>query len=142
MEKSSYAFVLDMKVRDYECDLQGIVNNGVYMNYLEHCRHEYMNTLGINFSAYAKQGINFVVVRAELDYKFSLTSGDRFYIAITMFREKKIKIVFQQDIYRSSDDKPIMKARIIATALNEKGRPRIPDEVIAILDTLPTPQSA
>lgn len=31
-------FRIDLKVRDYECDLQGIVNNGVYFNYLEHAR--------------------------------------------------------------------------------------------------------
>ncbi|NLI24182.1 MAG: acyl-CoA thioesterase, partial [Bacteroidales bacterium] len=31
-----YYFELEMEVRDYECDIQGIVNNAVYMNYLEH----------------------------------------------------------------------------------------------------------
>ncbi|MBU2223338.1 MAG: acyl-CoA thioesterase, partial [Gammaproteobacteria bacterium] len=29
-------FSVDFKVRDYECDMQGIVNNAVYFNYLEH----------------------------------------------------------------------------------------------------------
>ena len=34
MEK--YIFELKMKVRDYECDLQGIVNNANYQHYIEH----------------------------------------------------------------------------------------------------------
>ena len=38
MEK---VFELKMSVRDYECDLQGIVNNAVYQNYLEHARHQF-----------------------------------------------------------------------------------------------------
>jgi acyl-CoA thioester hydrolase len=39
-------FSLEMKVRDYECDMQGIVNNAVYQNYLEWARHEYLLSRG------------------------------------------------------------------------------------------------
>jgi acyl-CoA thioester hydrolase len=31
----AHAFASEMSVRDYECDMQGIVNNSVYQNYLE-----------------------------------------------------------------------------------------------------------
>ena len=31
----NYIYELKMKVRDYECDLQGIVNNANYQHYLE-----------------------------------------------------------------------------------------------------------
>jgi acyl-CoA thioesterase FadM len=41
-----YQFRLDFEVRDYECDLQGIVNNAVYQNYLEHTRHEFLKQKG------------------------------------------------------------------------------------------------
>ena len=40
-------FVHKMRVRDYECDLQGIVNNAVYQHYTEACRHEFIETKGI-----------------------------------------------------------------------------------------------
>ena len=75
-----YRYHMEMAVRDYECDLQGIVNNSVYQNYLEHVRHEFLKEIGVDFAALAHQGINLVVVRAELDYKAPLTSGDRFVI--------------------------------------------------------------
>ena len=50
---SEFVFVLDMEVRDYECDLQGVVNNSVYQNYLEHTRHKYLKSTGIDFAELA-----------------------------------------------------------------------------------------
>jgi len=129
MESEQYMFSCEMSVRDYECDMQGIVNNSVYQNYLEHVRHEYLKLVGIDFSKYAREGINLVVVRAELDYKFPLASGDAFVVGLNMRRESPLKFAFYQDIFRLSDHKPVLKAKIIGTALNQRGRPEIPAEL-------------
>ncbi len=132
-----YSFSMEMDVRDYECDIQGIVNNGVYQNYLEHVRHEYLKDIGIDFADYARNGINLVVVRAELDYKLPLSSGDKFVVGLKMVRESKARFAFYQDIFRLTDNKPVMKAKIIGTALNERGRPSIPAELDALLADAP-----
>ncbi|MGE0082219.1 MAG: acyl-CoA thioesterase [Thiohalomonadaceae bacterium] len=128
-----YAYTLEMSVRDYECDMQGIVNNAVYQNYLEHVRHEYLKSIGVDFADYARRGINFVVVRIEMDYKHPLTSGDRFVVGLNMVRESRIRFAFHQDIYRLPDMKPVIKAKVIGTAMNAKGRPEIPAEVEQLL---------
>lgn len=128
-----YDFTLTLAVRDYECDIQGIVNNGVYQNYLEHVRHEYLKSRGIDFADYARRGINLVVVRAELDYKYPLTSGDAFMVGLNVVRESRARFAFLQDIFRLPDEKPVMKAKVIGTALNERGRPAIPDELDRML---------
>lgn len=131
---SDYAFSMEMDVRDYECDIQGIVNNAVYQNYLEHARHEYLKQVGIDFAELARNGINLVVVRAELDYKLPLMSGDKFKVNLNMERESKIKFAFHQNIIRLADEKIMVKGKIIGTALNPKGRPAIPDELNKLLD--------
>jgi acyl-CoA thioester hydrolase len=123
-----------MAVRDYECDLQGVVNNAVYQNYLEHARHEYLKSIGIDFAALAAEGINLVVTRVEMDYKLSLTSGDRFVVEVRPERLSPVRIGFRQDIYRLPDRKPVIRALVTGTALNAKGRPQLPKELTELLD--------
>ncbi len=135
MTLNTYAFSTEMSVRDYECDMQGIVNNSVYQNYLEHVRHLYLKQVGIDFSDYARQGINLVVVRAELDYKSPLVSGDTFVVGLTMRRESALKFVFYQDIFRLVDHKLVLKAKIIGTALNQHGRPEIPPQLAELFNS-------
>src|SRR5512141_636358 len=93
-------FTLEMAVRDYECDLQGVVNNAVYQNYLEHARHEYLKGIGIDFAALAAAGVNLVVVRVELDYKYPLRSGDAFVVEVHPERISPVRIGFRQTIWR------------------------------------------
>lgn len=127
-------FSLEMAVRDYECDLQGVVNNAVYQHYLEHARHEYLKGIGMNFAALAAQGINLVVTRVEIDYKLSLTSGDRFVVEVSLERLSPLRIGFRQDIYRLPDRKTTIRALVTGTALNAKGRPQMPKELAAIVN--------
>lgn len=122
-----YRFKLDFKVRDYECDLQGIVNNGVYMNYLEHTRHEFLLSCGLDFAELARQKINLVVVRAELDFKRSLQSGDLFWVGVNVVQSSKVRFDFLQDIYRQSDHALVLSAKVTGAALNERGRPFAPE---------------
>jgi acyl-CoA thioester hydrolase len=128
-------FSLEMAVRDYECDLQGVVNNAVYLNYLEHARHEYLKSIGIDFAALAAQKVNLVVVRTEIDYKASLTSGDRFVVEVRPEKLSTVRIGFRQAIYRLPERKLAIQAQVIGTALNERGRPQVLPELDAKMAT-------
>ena len=127
-------FRLELKVRDYELDMQGIVNNGVYFNYLEHARHEFLLDKGVDFAALAEQGIHLVVIRSELDYKASLKSGDRFVIEVEAERLSKVKFGFRQRVIRLSDEKVCVEGLVIGTALNERGRPYLSPEIESLFE--------
>lgn len=122
------------EVRDYECDMQGIVNNAVYQNYLEHARHQFIKSKGLDFAEITKQGINLVLIKAELEYKHSLKSNDAFYIQSTVERTSKLKFAFHQAVYRISDDKLILKAIMTVTSTTSEGRPIVFDQVHLLLD--------
>ena len=125
---------LEFKVRDYECDMQGVVNNGVYQNYLEHARHEFLQAHGINFAQITAQGINLVVIRAELEYRKSLASNDRFVVRSQLRRVSRIRFEFLQDIFRLPDESLMLTARITGTSVNASGRPYLPEALAALFD--------
>ncbi|RTE64252.1 acyl-CoA thioesterase [Amphritea opalescens] len=118
-------FSIEMSVRDYELDMQGIVNNGVYFNYLEHARHAFLKQGGIDFAALTSAGIHLVVIRSELDYKASLKSGDRFRVEVALERLSRVKFGFRQRVVRLEDEKVCLDGLVVGTALNERGRPYI-----------------
>ena len=111
-----YQFDLEMKVRDYECDLQGIVNNANYQHYIEHTRHEFLLSRGVSFAELHERGIDAVVARLNMAFKTPLRSGDRFLSRLAM-RKEGIKYIFQQDIFRLNDQKPVIRATVEAVCL-------------------------
>ena len=124
-------YELEFIVRDYELDLQGIVNNSVYQQYLEHARHEFLFSRNIDFARLHDEGKDLVVIRAELDYKASLKSRDKFVVTIIIYKEGNLKIVFEQDIIRLSDMKVIVKGKITGVCLF-KGRPSKPEDIMDV----------
>lgn len=111
-----YHFELTMKVRDYECDLQGIVNNANYQHYLEHTRHEFLATEGVRFADLHCRGIDAVVARITMAFKTPLRSGDSFVCRLAL-RKEGIKYVFRQDIFRASDEKNVLRATVDTVCL-------------------------
>ncbi len=124
---------LEFKVRDYECDMDHVVNNAVYLNYLEHARHEFLLGIGINFGELVRQGVSLVVTRIEADFKTSLVSGDTFIVRTSLSRKGRIRLQFNQSIYRTSDQRLMLSAIVTGTALNARGRPEIPPVLEAAL---------
>ena len=134
-ETVHYTHELEFEVRDYECDMQGVVNNGVYQNYLEHARHEFLRSHGINFAELTAAGVNLVVVRAVLDYKNSLVSNDQFAVRSLIRRVSPVRFEFQQDIFRLPDERLMLAAIITGTSLNQRGRPFVPELLQDLFDT-------
>lgn len=132
MKNESYIFEFEFDVRDYELDLQGVVNNANYMHYLEHARHKYLETREIDFSRLHDEGMDLIVIKAELNYRTPLRSRDRFVVKLNIYREGHLRIVFRQDIFRLSDNRLILDALITGTCIC-KGRPCMPDHIISAL---------
>jgi acyl-CoA thioester hydrolase len=129
VEDKNYSFSLEFIVRDYECDLQGVVNNANYQHYLEHARHEFLISKGVNFVNLHEEGIDLIVTRVEIDYKYPLRSRDKFIVRLNIEREGNARLLFIQDIYRIPDEKLVVNARVTGVA-TKKGRPVPPGSLV------------
>jgi acyl-CoA thioester hydrolase len=132
MDEKKYLFSLEFSVRDYECDLQGIVNNANYQHYLEHTRHEYLTSKGVSFSALHEEGLDLIVTRVEIDYKYPLKSHDRFEVRLSLRREGNLRLIFEQEIFRLPDEKLIVRAEVTGVA-TRNGKPVSPGPLVPML---------
>ncbi len=130
------SFFIEMSVRDYELDLQGIVNNAVYQNYLEHARHEYLYANGIDFADLTARGIIVVVKKITMDFKSSLKSKDDFKVIVETYKEGNLKIVFKQTIIRKKDNKIALTANVTGVCLinNKLVKPESIPEIAQFLN--------
>lgn len=130
----TYQFELPFTVRDYELDTQGVVNNSVYQNYLEHARHEYLKEIGLNFNDLHNQGTDAVVHKVELEYKRPLMGDDTFVVRMNARQQGNVRFVFEQNIYRMPGNELILKG-VVTAVFMQSGRPiRPPEEVSKALE--------
>ena len=132
MTDSNQPFSLEFVVRDYECDLQGVVNNANYQHYLEHARHQFLISKGLSFVELHDEGIDLIVTKVEIEYKYPLRSRDEFNVTVNIQREGNARILFVQEIFRLPDLKLIVKARVTGVA-TKKGRPVPPGDLVSRL---------
>nr|WP_301895990.1 acyl-CoA thioesterase [uncultured Duncaniella sp.] len=111
-----YQFELPIKVRDYETDSQGIVNNANYLHYLEITRHDFCEQAGTSFRAMQEQGLDPVVRKIEIEYISSLTLGDSMISKLRMHREGA-RFIFRQDIFNASTGAMVVRAVVTTVCL-------------------------
>ena len=97
-----YRYTLEMETRDYECDIQGIVNNANYQHYLEATRHKWLLDSGYSFRKWHEEGLDVVVSEINIKYKTPLHGQEAFLSCLNVHRDG-VRFVFEQDIYRKED---------------------------------------
>ena len=117
--QSPYIYGLPLKVRDYEVDSQGIVNNANYLHYLEHTRHEFCQERGISFRDMQRAVIDPVVRKIEISYLTPLRLAEEMESKLWMER-RGARFIFHQDIFNAKG-KEVVRALVHIVCL-ENGR--------------------
>ncbi len=115
---NKYLFSLDIKVRDYELDSEGIVNNAIYQHYLELTRHEFCTATGFSFDEMRREGIIPVVNRIEIDYRRPLVSGDVMESKLWV-EERGVRFIFHQDIFHKASGDVVVNAKVSIVCLED-----------------------
>ena len=116
-------FSLEFQVRDYELDQYGVVNNAVYLNYLEHARHEFLIAIGLDAARVAAEGRSLALSELHVVFRRPLRSRERFRVSVAVAEIRGARVVMTQRIVRVPGDEPILEAEAVAVFLDEQGRP-------------------
>lgn len=111
-----YIFETKMLVRDYECDIEGIVNNANYLHYTEHTRHLFLKQCSLSFAEMHRRGTDAVVARMNLQYKVPLRCDDEF-VSCLALRKEGLRYIFYHDIYRATDDRLCFRSTVEVVCL-------------------------
>ena len=130
MNEDKYIFTLEIAVRDYELDSEGIVNNAIYLHYLEHTRHAFVKQEGIPFGSLTSDGLIPVVRRMEIDYHTPLRTGDVMLSRLWIER-KGPRFIFYQDIFKKEGGAPVVNAVVTIVCMEKDGRINRGDDLAA-----------
>lgn len=72
----SEPFSVPVTVRGYETDVQGHLNQAVYLNYAEHARWSLLHAAGVSQSALIGSGVGPVTLETTIRYLGELLAGD------------------------------------------------------------------
>ena len=102
-----------LRVRHYEMDALGHVNNAVYQNYLEQAAIEHSEYLGLTLDVYRQVGGVFVMRRVEIDYLRPAVAGDTLEVT-TWLKEMRGTRAFRcYEIRKQNQDNLLVKAEAL-----------------------------
>ena len=132
MNEDKYFFTLEIAVRDYELDSEGIVNNAIYLHYLEHTRHAFVKQEGLSFGSLTSEGLVPVVRRMTIDYRTPLRSGDVMLSRLWVERQGP-RFIFYQDIYKKGSGELVVSAAVTIVCMDRDGHINRGDDMAARL---------
>jgi acyl-CoA thioester hydrolase len=116
-----------IRVRTYECDSNGHVNNATYLNYLEYGRFEFLRDIGFDYQLMLKEGYGIFVARVEIDYKRPAMMDDEILIQSWPLKKGAVSGVIGQKITRGDDI--IAEAKVTWAFVDANGLPaKLPPE--------------
>ena len=100
-----------LRVRGYECDAYGHVNNAVYLNYLEAARDQLLADLELDYSALMGAGGGIWVAEANLKYVSPALHGEELVIRTVQEEAGAVSAVLKQTVWGPAE-RLVLEARM------------------------------
>lgn len=135
-----------MNIRIYyeDTDCGGVVYHANYLKYFERARTEYLEERGLSVARFLEEGTQFMVVRAQLDYRSPARYGDTLVIDTRVTECGKAALTFAHLIREHHSGRVIVEGSATLAAASLDGRiKRLPLSLVQALQASPLlPQGA
>ena len=123
----SSEFQVTIKVRSYELDSFGHVNNAVYFNYLEFARCEYMQQRGLSFDDFHQWNIFPYVLKSEIEYKSPAQVDNLLVICGKITEWRKVGFTLEYEVQNKTTGRLCATAKMSFVFVDADKKPtRIP----------------
>jgi acyl-CoA thioester hydrolase len=127
-----------MEVRVYyeDTDCGGVVYYANYLKYFERARTQYLEDRGVTVTELLKQGTQFLVVHAELDYRSPARYGDTLTIATKLAAIGNASLTFSHVIRERTSHRVVVEgsAKLVTVNLDGKVK-RLVKSLVAALES-------
>jgi acyl-CoA thioester hydrolase len=120
---------LDIRIYYEDTDCGGVVYYANYLKYFERARTHYLEERGFSVAAILKEGTQFMVVHAELDYRSPARCGDTLVIETTLTESGKASLTFAHVIREKTSHRIILEGSAKLVSVNMEGRVKRLDPV-------------
>ncbi|MCU0526750.1 MAG: acyl-CoA thioesterase [Elainella sp. Prado103] len=133
-------FTTHLRVRHYEMDAQGHVNNAVYQHYLEQVAIEHSESLGFGPTRYRMLGGSFVMRRVTIDYLRPAFAGDRLALTTWLQEVRGTRALRRYEIRQADQADLLVTAEALWVWVDlDTMRPKaMPPEILEVFQTLIT----
>tara|TARA_B100001167_G_C16769691_1_gene306388 strand:- start:979 stop:1470 length:492 start_codon:yes stop_codon:yes gene_type:complete len=132
MAKSDFRFMTKIRVRWMECDGQGIVYNGAYLDYLEIGQAEYYRNLGFAIYIIPQSGyFDFVVVKSTQEFKAPAKVDEIIELHVRVSNIGNTSLTLNLEIYAEGSDRLLTSIETVYVGYDtatESTRP-VPDAI-------------
>lgn len=122
----SEPFSVPVTVRGYETDVQGHLNQSVYLNYAEHARWSLLRAAGITQAGLIGSGVGPVALETTIRYRRELLAGDEVEVTCAFLWGEGKTFRMEQTI-RKTDGTVAAEITAVGGLLDLKERRLVPD---------------
>ena len=117
---------ISIRVRYPEVDAMGYLHHSRFLQYFEIGRVELLRSLGFSYAELERQGVFFVVVKAEVKYRAPARYDEELQLTTRVQRQTHVRIDHSYELKR--DDRLLAEATTTIACVDREGRvTQIPD---------------
>ena len=122
---------MDVKIYYEDTDCGGVVYYANYLRYMERARTEYLANRGYSVKKLMDEGIIFMVLRTEIDYRAPARYGDTLEIETWVSDISRVTMVFNHNMKEKTSGRLIVQCMAKVVCVDKDGKPkRLPEEYV------------
>lgn len=125
---------MDIRIYYEDTDCGGVVYYANYLKYFERARTQYFEDRGLSVAGLIKDGTQFVVVHAELDYRSPARYGDTLALETRLADVGSASLTFSHVIRERASQRVVVEGSAKLVTVDDSGKAkRLDKSLIAVL---------